>query len=358
MIHVTGSFAGLAGLIIIGPRYGRFGQHKSVFDESKKRQHHIIADSTSPTKTTVPLNALDTQPLKLGDVKSTSSVEEEDPSAFTLENIKKLRSKVVEDTYDEFGPSDLAMTLTGALFLWLGFIFFNAGSSIIMSESPFWLMAERAAANTFLAGAAAGLFALIFKHPLIHGFHAKRTLRDDACTVGNAFLGGMVANGAGMNTYEPWEALVVGMIGALFYILLCWLFEKQQWDDALEAFQLHGGCGTAGVWAAAFFNHITGIFHHGPGKTLGWHILVWLVIASWTFVFSYIIFYVLNRYGWLRIDLKTEIVGTDFIDYADVLRFDSRRKIEDAGHSQGHSGTGTHIEIAYQQAPKTEKTEQ
>jgi len=142
MIHCIGSFAGLAGLIIIGPRYGRFDKHKSVFAESRKPQQ-FMSETQSPTKN-VPHNALESQALKITDIKS-----EDDSTAFTLENIQKLRAKVNEDTYDQFGPSDLGVTLQGALFLWLGFIFFNAGSSIIMTKEHNWMWAEKAAANTF-----------------------------------------------------------------------------------------------------------------------------------------------------------------------------------------------------------------
>jgi Ammonia permease len=160
----------------------------------------------------------------------------------------------------------------------------------------------------------------------------------------------MVANGAGMNTYEPWEALVVGAIGGLVYVLLCWLFEKKKWDDALEAFQLHGGCGTAGVLCAPFFGHATGVFHDKSGKYIGYHIVCWIIFVAWSFGWSFIVFWVLNKKGLLRVDLKTEIVGYDFIDFADKLKFDPNRKIE----LKRPENVGGNIEIAYTQAPKTE----
>ena len=65
---------------------------------------------------------------------------------------------------------------------------------------------KRAAVNTFMGGASAGLFAIVFKHIIVMGPKETRKFRDDAASCANAFLGGMVANGAGMDTYEPWEA--------------------------------------------------------------------------------------------------------------------------------------------------------
>jgi len=160
----------------------------------------------------------------------------------------------------------------------------------------------------------------------------------------------MVANGAGMNVYEPWEAIVVGMIGGIFYTLLCLLFDRKKWDDALEAFQLHGGCGTAGVWCCAFFSHETGVFWGNGGHAIWRHFVCWIIFASWSFLWSFIIFYMLNRYNLLRVDLKTEIVGTDYIDFAGDLKFDTTRRIENKGR---YSNT-QNIELTYQSAPKND----
>jgi len=146
----------------------------------------------------------------------------------------------------------------------------------------------------------------------------------------------MVANGAGMGGYEPWEGIVVGMLGGLVYSVMCLVFEKLHLDDALEAFQLHGGAGTTGVIACAFFNHKNGIFHGGPGKSLGYQLLCWLVISSWSFIWSFIIWFTLKKVGWLRVDLKTEIVGYDYQDHAKHLVFDdSVKKLKRIPHKKG-----------------------
>jgi len=59
---------------------------------------------------------------------------------------------------------------------------------------------------------------------------------EEAASACNAFLAGMVANGAGMNNYDPWAAFVVGIIGSTFYMILCWVLDHYGIDDAVEAF--------------------------------------------------------------------------------------------------------------------------
>jgi len=256
---------------------------------------------------------------------------------FTQENIDKMRMQVYMDGFDKIGPSDMSVLLMGAMFLWLGFIFFNAGSSIMMHRQDLWLSAEKAAVNTFMAGLGGGALGLALKKNLVVGTKEPRVWKDDAATLANAYLAGMVANGAGMGSYEPWEAIVVGALGGTVYSILCLVFEKLKLDDALEAFQLHGGAGTTGVIAAAFFNHKNGIFHGGPGKSLGYQLLCWLVISSWSFIWSFIIFFSLKKIGWLRVDLKTEIVGYDFMDSAGHLHFDEAKKLKRAPVKKGKS---------------------
>jgi len=53
-----------------------------------------------------------------------------------------------------------------------------------------------------MGGCAAGLLALLIKTPIMYGtLFPQRKLREEAAGVCNAYLAGMVANGAGMNLY-------------------------------------------------------------------------------------------------------------------------------------------------------------
>lgn len=288
IVHCTGAYAGLAGLLVIGPRYNKNGNFKEVFKKEKKEGSELFKHD--------------------GPVVLQSQ-----------EELCNWRKKLVEDEFEEFGATNISYTLFGALILWFQFIFFNTGSSIFMKTELDWSNAEHGAANTFFGGVGGGLFVLCFKHYLTHGFSTPRKWKEDAAACANAFLGGMVANGAGMDTYHPWQSFIIGVFAGIFYTGACKLFEKLKLDDALEAWQLHGACGTLGVGICAFFNHYDGIFYDNntEGKVLGRQIFGWFIISAWSFSISLIVWLICKWLNILRVDLKTEIIGYDFIDYAD-----------------------------------------
>jgi len=87
-----------------------------------------------------------------------------------------------------------------------------------------------------MAGSGAGLWCLLLKTKIMGGWNASRHMIEEAASVCNAFLAGMVANGAGMNNYDPWAAWVVGIIGSTFYMVLCKVLDNLELDDAVEAF--------------------------------------------------------------------------------------------------------------------------
>lgn len=154
MVHVTAAFAGLACLLIVGPRYQRWNTHKDVFAKvqnkpAEKTQENTGAQFGTPTKKNViPAVALqaNTSP-KVNYVVSNASASEKsetssDPSAFTQENISKMRKHVIEESYDAFEVSDLSLVGMGGLFLWFGFQFFNAGSSLFIQNETYYRAAE------------------------------------------------------------------------------------------------------------------------------------------------------------------------------------------------------------------------
>jgi len=178
----------------------------------------------------------------------------------------------------------LIYSIMGALWLWVGFVFYNAGSTLGLLKNwtgtnpmELWRGAELAAVNTYLGGCSAGLLVLLVKAPLMHwrskedkeGKKLVRRFRDESGGVTNGFLAGMVACGAGMNDYEPWAAFVVGIFGGFFYLMFCKLLDALELDDAVEAFPLHGGGGMAGVHCAAFLTRSHGIVYGWSGRIFG-----------------------------------------------------------------------------------------
>jgi ammonia channel protein AmtB len=317
VVHCSGAYAGLAGLLMVGPRYNRWGKFENICDLAPPKDKEKAKEG----------NTVNTY---MGLVTNQSGKSDEDDTKFeekglTQARINRLRQRVVEEDYESIGaPPNLVYAIFGGLFLWVGFIYYNGGASVGLLKNwegtgplQLWRAAELAVTNTFISGCSAGILTLMIKHPIMAGFHEPRKLRDEGGSVCNGFLAGMVACGAGMDDYEPWAAFVCGAVGALFYIGLCKLFDKLQLDDTCEAFPLHGGGGTSGVMCAAFLKRSNGILYGFTGNFFGVQLLGWVVISAWAFCWSLLIWGTLKAIGWLRTDPKTEIVGYDFIEFAD-----------------------------------------
>jgi len=67
----------------------------------------------------------------------------------------------------------------------------------------------------------------------------------------------------------------------------------------------------------------------------------WAVIALWTFICSCIIYSVCKVFGILRLDLKSEIMGYDFVEFADEFDFSDRRLVP-ASHDSHKDHLKTH----------------
>jgi len=60
----------------------------------------------------------------------------------------------------------------------------------------------------------------------------------------------------------------------------------------------------------------------------------WAAIAVWSFLVSCLIYGACKAAGILRLDLKSEIMGYDFVEFADEFDFDGRSLIP--SKSDGH----------------------
>jgi ammonia channel protein AmtB len=319
IIFGTGAVAGLAGLLFIKPRYNRYGRYPSVIPTVIQSQSTELRPVGTIDQRNLPSVAFDkfrNQPVDLYTQSRTGAL---GTTAFTAENIVRSRKRQDEDVNEHFGVTDYGLVVFGALLTFIGFIFFNAGASQGMSTFLYWGWAETAAANTLLAFAGAvivtGLFLAIFGR--------KRAFRENAATIARAGVAGMVCVAANVLNYHPWEGLVVGMFGALAYVICAFIFARARLDDPAEFFSIFGAAGIAGVICAAFWNTVNGIFWNNPteGEILIWQLLSLGIMAGWIFIISLITFALLRVLRLLRVGLKTEIVGYDYIDGARHLDY-------------------------------------
>ncbi len=148
-------------------------------------------------------------------------------------------------------PHNLTYTCIGTGLLWVGWFGFNAGSALGANR-----MAVNAFVATHLAGAAgtvvwAGLEWILRGKPSILG----------ACS---GALAGLVCITPACGMVTPISAIIFGVAGAAVCFYFCTVVKsKFKYDDALDAFGVHGIGGTLGAI-------LTGVFatRHVLGKPL------------------------------------------------------------------------------------------
>jgi Amt family ammonium transporter len=212
-------------------------------------------------------------------------------------------------------PHSLVLSFIGACLLWVGWFGFNAGSAL--ASSP---LATSAFVATHFAAAAAAL-----------SWSAAEWIKNGRPSALGAISGGvagLVAITPAAGFVAPMPALAIGFIaGALCY----WMVTKVKaifgYDDALDAFGVHGAGGTigallTGVFAQQMINPI-----YGAGKPVGgldghWgqvgNQLVGVLIA-WAFALTgtFVLLKIVDALTGLRVSEEQEIEGLDITEHGE-----------------------------------------
>ncbi|ELU13413.1 hypothetical protein CAPTEDRAFT_23023, partial [Capitella teleta] len=226
----------------------------------------------------------------------------------------------------EEGEEWLAMgsptnALLGMFMLWWGWLGFNCGSTFGISGFK-WKLAARSAVSTLFGSMSGGLIALsssyIFK---------RRKFEVDF--VINGILGGLVAITGHCALAEPWEALIIGGIGAMLTLTTIELLAKARIDDPVGVVGVHAVGGTwslisVGIFsrddklsgALAISHDQVGLIYGGGFKLLGIQMAGIVSIATWSAVTSFLILYAIDRVMTIRVPLQREILGADVVEHS------------------------------------------
>lgn len=202
----------------------------------------------------------------------------------------------------------------GVFTLWVGWMFFNAGSALVLSGGGA-AIAAHAAVTTIIAPSAAVITAMIVTKIL--------TGKYDVTTTFNAAIAGLVSITAGTASMQPWGALLTGIIGSCVFIAASKLLLFLKIDDPLDAFPAHGACGIWGVLAAGIFSTreqvLASYGYDNDAMPSGRQFAVQLVgifaIVAWTAAMASIIFGVLSALDMLRISPEDEAIGIDIAEH-------------------------------------------
>lgn len=218
-----------------------------------------------------------------------------------------------------------SLVVLGSFLLWFGWYGFNPGSFLTIAKGygnsrggyyGQWSGIGRTAVTTTLAGCTAALTTLFSKRLLAGHWNVI-----DVC---NGLLGGFAAITSGCSVVEPWAAIVCGFVAAWVLIGLNMLAAKVEYDDPLEAAQLHGGCGAWGVLFTGLFakreyveevygvvGRPYGLLMGGGGRLVAAQVVEILVVCGWVTATMAPLFYGLHRMKLLRISRDDETAGMD-----------------------------------------------
>jgi ammonia channel protein AmtB len=135
-------------------------------------------------------------------------------------------------------------------------------------------------------------------------------------------LAGVIATSAGNDLYHPIQALIISaVIVVIIYKMHYWVERRFKIDDAVGAVAVHGYAGFLGVVAAGF---VLWGYPSSPDALLG-HEGSWAPITPWGqligavimffvlgFVPGYILSWILNAVGLLRVPREVELAGLDY----------------------------------------------
>merc|ERR1712224_844098 len=147
--------------------------------------------------------------------------------------------------------------------------------------------------NTTLSPAIAGIVVFLLRAKLV----APKSF--DVCGICNGILAGLVSITAPCGSVKPWEAVIIGFIGAFVYQGTSMLMQKVKIDDPLDAFAVHGACGLWGVLTVGIFGEGQGLFY--GGDQIGIQFVGAFFIALWVTLWSVPVFFGLLKIGLLRV---------------------------------------------------------
>jgi len=154
-------------------------------------------------------------------------------------------------------PHSLVLSFIGACLLWVGWFGFNAGSALAANG-----LASSAFVATHLGAAAAAI-----------GWSVAEWLKNGKASALGAISGavaGLVAITPAAGFVGPMPALVIGLAaGLVCYFMVTRVKALFGYDDALDAFGVHGAGGTIGALLTGIFAQqiVNPIF--GAGKPVG-----------------------------------------------------------------------------------------
>jgi len=209
-------------------------------------------------------------------------------------------------------PHNIPMVFLGTCLLWLGWFGFNAGSG---------LAADGLAGNAFLVTHIATCVAAMTWMALDWIINKKPTTVG-ACT---GAVAGLVAITPASGTVDLLGAFAIGLVTPIVcFFMVAVVKPKFKYDDALDAFGVHGiggiiGSVLTGVFATQFITGEGGQQGalYGDWHQLGVQIFATLVAIVYSAVVTFILYKIVDKLVGIRADKRVEEEGLDIYEHGE-----------------------------------------
>ncbi|MBO7483105.1 MAG: ammonium transporter [Kiritimatiellae bacterium] len=205
----------------------------------------------------------------------------------------------------------LVLGTLGVFLLWVGWFGFNPGSYTAGVGAI-----GRVAMTTNLAACAGTISALVTAW-IIMG-------KPDLTMALNGSLAGLVAITAPCDVVTANAAVAIGLVAGVLVVVSVFALDRVHIDDPVGAVSVHcvnGVWGTLSVGlfaapvSAGYGNGLAGLFYGGGAKLLGVQLAGAGAVAVWAFGCGTAIFFLLKRFGILRVSARTELKGLDLVEH-------------------------------------------
>jgi Amt family ammonium transporter len=203
---------------------------------------------------------------------------------------------------------NMTSVFLGVFILWVGWFGFNPGSTMAVGDGS---LVAHVFITTNMAAAMGAIFAMITAWAMLG--------KPDITMIANGCLAGLVAITAPCAFVSVPASLVIGAIAGVLVVLAVIGFDKAKLDDPVGALSVHLVNGIWGTLALGLFAKDSvqpgtagnGLFNGGGATLLVNQIIGIVAVGAFTFIASYVLWFVLKKTVGIRVTQEEEIEGLD-----------------------------------------------
>lgn len=222
---------------------------------------------------------------------------------------------------DKHLPANVPFVILGAALLWLGWFGFNGGSGLAADG-----IAIKAFLNTNTAGATA-MMTWVF-------IDCLRGRKPSGMGAAIGAVVGLVAITPCADVVTTGSSFIIAVLTTTVCNFAVYRTAKSGLDDALDVFPTHGMGGIFATVLTGIFSY-TGLIHGGYIEFLN-SILGVLIVVTYTFVVSLVLYWVTNKMIPMRVSLKSERMGLDMSQHDEAYAFSDSAEREIAEYFENY----------------------